>query len=108
MLLQFRWLSTMDTSSWQAREVHAKSIQPSEAIYSLRPTGNLVQNKRRGERVCLVCKLPGVVLVSPEDAAKIDDWNWNKIDKLPNSLSLSVRETLLTGTHEWCFVKLPR
>jgi hypothetical protein len=107
VLLQFRWLSTMDRSSWQARAVQAKSTQPSVAIYSMTARGNLVQNKKRGDQICVVCGEPGIVFVSPEDAAKIDDWNWKKIDKLPSSLPASVRETLLTGTHEWCFVTLP-
>jgi hypothetical protein len=107
VLLQFRWLSRMDRSSWKLREVQAKSIQPSAALFSITPTGNLVQNKERGTQICPVCGGQGLVFVSPEDAAKIDDWHWNKIDKLPTSLSPSVRETLLTGTHEWCFATLP-
>jgi hypothetical protein len=104
--LRFRWLSDITPSAWQYKEVNAKSRSAAAALFSITPTGNLVQNKRRGTNTCIVCGQPGIVWVTPNQAEQIDDWAFNRVQRLPNSLRPSVRETLINGTHEWCFASL--
>jgi hypothetical protein len=104
--LRFRWLSDITPSTWQYKEVNARSRSAAAALFSITPTGNLLQNKRRGTNACIVCGQTGIVWVTPNQAEQIDDWAFNRVQRLPNSLRPSVRETLINGTHEWCFAGL--
>lgn len=102
----FRWSSVMDESLCKIREVVAKSEPKCLAPFSITPRGNLILNKRRAANVCVHCGSSGEVWVKPEMAEQISAWMQGRLEKLPPGLTDSERETLLTGTHPWCWAEI--
>ncbi len=78
-------------------------IMPGLKLLSVEPSSHLILNKKRGGQICWLCTEPGYIGCHPEVAEKIDEWNWGKVSSLPAGLTPGEKETLLRGTHEWCY-----
>jgi hypothetical protein len=76
-------------------------------VHNLSRTGELIHLKSRGNLPCIVCSEIGLIRVPSEVAEAVSKWQFNPTAENQRiafrHLSASERETLISGTHEWCW-----